>query len=294
MNQADRWTTLSALDWVRDFLTRKGSDRPRLEAEHLLSYATGLTRMEVYAHFDRPLSPDERSLLRDAVSRRGAGEPLQYVLGRAPFRYLELQVGPGALIPRPETELIVEQVLPIIDAAIAERGEAIVIDACTGSGAIALAIATERPATRVIATDISSEALAWARRNVQALGVGDRVELLEGDLLDPVPDMLRGSIDVVVSNPPYIPRADLSALPAEIADFEPVSALDGGDDGFALFDRLAPAAAELLRRGGVFACELDEKRTASAASKCVEWYERVRVVEDLVGRERFVVATKDS
>ena len=294
MSQADRWTTLAALDWVREFLTRKGSDRPRLEAEHLLSYATSLSRTEVYAHFDRPLSPEERTVLRDAVARRGAGEPLQYIFGRAPFRYLELEVGEGVLIPRPETELLVDAVLPAVDAAIAERGEAIVVDACTGSGAIALAIATERPDARVIATELSSEALAWARRNVDALGMSDRIELLQGDLLDPIPPGFAGSIDVVVSNPPYIPTGDLAALPAEVARFEPTTALNGGEDGLALFERLAPAAAELLRTGGMFACELDEKRTASAAAECVQWYQRVRVVEDLVGRERFVVATKDS
>lgn len=294
MAASDVWTALAALDWVRGYLERQGSERPRLEAEHLLSHATGLTRTEVYAHFDRPLSQPERDVLRDAVVRRAAGEPLQYIFGRAPFRYLEVEVGPGVLIPRPETELLVDAVLPAIDAAIAARGEALVVDVGTGSGAVAIAIATERPAARVVATDLSPDALEWARRNVEAHGVGDRVTLVSGDLLEPLPAELVGRVDVVVSNPPYIPTDDLAALPREVAEFEPREALDGGDDGLALFDRLAPAAVTVLAPGGTFAAELDEKRTSTAAQKCVEWYQGCAVVEDLVGRERIVVATKDS
>lgn len=293
-HDGDIWTSLAALDWVRGYLERKGIDRPRLEAEHLLAHATGLTRTDLYARFDRPLSADERATLRDAVARRGTGEPLQYVTGRAPFRYLDIAVGPGVLIPRPETELLVDLVLPAIDEAIASRGGATVVDVGAGSGAVAVAIATERPEARVIAVDISPEALAWAQRTIEEAGVGDRVTLLEGDLLAPLPTDLYGSVDVVVSNPPYIPTPDLATLESVVADFEPRLALDGGADGLAVFDRLAPAAADVLRPGGTFACELDEKRVSTAAEKCVQWYEGVRVVEDLVGRERCVVATRGS
>ncbi|HEY5541473.1 MAG TPA: peptide chain release factor N(5)-glutamine methyltransferase, partial [Coriobacteriia bacterium] len=132
------WTVKAALDWTRAYLAEKGDEQPRLSAEWLLSAATGLSRVELYAYHDRPLTPEERASLREGVKRRAAGEPLQYVTGEVAFRHIVVKVRPGVLIPRPETEVLVDAGLPAVDAAIAERGEALVADVCTGSGCVAL------------------------------------------------------------------------------------------------------------------------------------------------------------
>lgn len=284
------WTVKEAFDWTRGYLESKGDERPRLAAEWLLSAATGLSRVETYAYFDRPLSEEERSLLRESVRRRAAGEPLQYVIGEVAFRHLVLRVDRGVLIPRPETEVLVDEGLAAVDSAIAMRGEAIVADLCTGTGCIALSIAHERPESTVWATDLSPEAVKIASANSERLDFTSRVSVLECDLDEAIPDELRGTFDLVIANPPYIPTADLAALPAEVAGFEPGLALDGGPDGLVVFDRIMERARTLLRPGGMLACELDEKRVCAAADKCVEWYQDVRVVRDLVGRDRIVTA----
>jgi release factor glutamine methyltransferase len=283
------WTVAAALEWTRGYLADKGDEHPRLSAEWLLSAATGLSRVELYAYHDRPLSPEERSDLREGVKRRAAGEPLQYVTGEVAFRHLVLKVRPGALIPRPETEVLVDAGLPAVDAAIAQRGEAIVVDACTGTGCVALSIAQERPQARVVATELSPQAAAVARENAERLDVAERVEIVECDLLGDVDVELRGRVDLLISNPPYVPSADVPGLPAEVAGFEPHLALDGGPDGLDVFRRLLAEARDWLRPGsGILAVELDERRVRDAASEAGTWYEDVRVVGDLAGRDRIV------
>jgi release factor glutamine methyltransferase len=286
------WSVRDALDWTRTYLAEKADPNPRLSAEWLLSAATGLSRVELYAHHDRPLSADERARLRDGVRRRAAGEPLQYVTGEAAFRHLVVHVGPGVLVPRPETELLVDAVLPAVDAAIAARGEALVADVCTGSGCVALAIATERPASRVWATDVSAPAVTTARRNADKIGTGERLTVVECDLLGGLPRELAGRLDVVVSNPPYVPSADLATLPSEVAQFEPALALDGGPDGLDVFRRLAEQASQWLAPGGTIAVELDSRTVRHAAVEALEWYVDVDVVHDLAGRERILVARR--
>ena len=280
------WTLKAALDWTQAYLADKGDEHPRRSAEWLLSAATGLSRVQVYAYFDRPLTPEERTVLRDAVRRRAAGEPLQYVTGEMAFRHIVVKVRPGVLIPRPETEVLVGEVL----SALGERGEVLVADVCTGSGCIALAIAQEFAGARVWAGDISPVALEVAADNAERLGLGGRVTVVESDLLGGLPPELRGALDVVVANPPYIPSDDVPELPAEVAGFEPHLALDGGADGLEVFRRLMREAREWLTHGGLLAVELDERRVAAAAEEALEWYEEVRVVTDLAGRDRIVTA----
>ncbi len=284
------WTVKAALDWTTTFLAEKADEHPRRSAEWLLSAATGLSRIELYAFHDRPLTTDERTLLREGVKRRAAGEPLQYVTGEVAFRHIVLKVRPGVLIPRPETEILVDSVLPAIDAAIAERGGALVADICTGSGCIALSIASERPASTVVATDLSELALTVAAENVERLSLLDRVTVAHGDLFAALEPGLRGMLDVIVSNPPYVPSADVPDLPAEVAGFEPHLALDGGADGLVVYRRLLAQSREWLRPGGLLGVELDERMVQTAAAEAVEWYEEVRVVRDLTGRDRIVTA----
>lgn len=284
------WTVKAALDWCTGFLGDKGDEHPRRSAEWLLSAATGLSRVELYAYFDRPLTPEERSALREGVKRRAAGEPLQYVTGEVAFRHLVVKVRPGILIPRPETEILVDTAL----SALAENPAALVADACTGSGAVALSIAQELPGARVYATDIAVLAVEVARENAARLGLVESVTVFEGDLLGPLPEELAGRFDAVVANPPYIPSADIETLPAEVAGFEPRLALDGGPDGLDIFRRLADEAVAWLKPGGLLAVELDERRVRQAAEEAVQWYEDVRVVRDLTGRDRILAAKAKS
>ena len=280
------WTVRAALDWCKDYLGEKGDEHPRLSAEWLLSAATGLSRVELYAYHDRPLTPEERDTLREGVRRRAAGEPLQYVTGEVAFRHLVVKIRPGVLIPRPETEVLVGEAL----SELAGRTAALVADPCTGSGVVALSLAQELPGTRVWATDLSPQAVSVTAENAERLGLDESVTVLEGDLLAPLPAELTGRLDAVVSNPPYIPSADLPALPTEVAGFEPHLALDGGPDGLDVFRRLLVQSAPWLSDSGVFAVELDESRVQTAGLEALQWYQEVRVVKDLAGRDRVLVA----
>lgn len=284
------WTVAEAMAWTIEYLDRKGVETPRRSAEWLLSAATGLSRIELYARHDRPLSPAERAAFRSGIERRAMGEPLQYVTGEMPFRHLVLQVRPGVFIPRPETEVLVDAVLEFIDRT--GDAEPVVIDLCTGSGAIGVSIAHERTCARVYATEIVPGTAEAARSNSERAGVSERVSVAVGDLFAPLPASLRGKVDVVVSNPPYIPTADLADLPAEVVSREPGIALDGGADGLVVVRRIAEEAREWLRPGGLLAMETDTARVKDAADLLSSWYEGVEVRRDLTGRDRIAIGTR--
>lgn len=283
------WTVKRVLDWTVGYLERKGDERPRLSAEWLLCAATGLTRVEVYTNFDRPLNSDELALMHDSVARRGRGEPLQYVTGEMPFRHIVMRCEKGVLIPRPETEILVDACLEALSGLEAPR----VLEIGTGTGCIALSLATEHPGTRVIATDVAPQAVALATRNRDALDLGAVVEVVECDLATRVPQVLMGSFDLLVSNPPYIPSAVLeNEVPPEVKDHEPHLALDGGPDGLDVFRRLLDLAPVALRAGGTMALELSEDNVQLAAQECreVRGWGHVEVREDLTHRPRVLVA----
>jgi release factor glutamine methyltransferase len=280
------WTVKAALDWTREFLAGKGDDRPRRSAEWLLSAATGLTRLELYAFHDRPLTPEERVDLREAVKRRAAGEPLQYVTGEMPFRHLCVRVRKGVLIPRPETEVLVDVALKGLPEG------AVVVDLCTGSGCVALAIAQEVPSARVWASDLSPVAVAVAADNARRLGFAERLTVLEGDLFGPLPEELRGTVDLVVANPPYIPTGAMPDLPQEVGGFEPHLALDGGPDGLVVARRIIEGAREWLTTGGRLALELDECNVHAAAREASAGYDETAVTADLTGRDRVLSARR--
>ena len=281
----DIWTVKAALDWCCGYLERKGDDHARLSAQWLLSHATGLSRIEVYTHFDQPLPPSERDILRDGVRRRGMGEPLQYITATAPFRHLDIHVEPGVLIPRPETEMLVEYAIKALGAR--SEGAFRAADICTGSGCIACAIADEHPQCTVAATDISPDAVRIARGNAERLGLDGRIDVFQADLLSGV----AGPFDLIISNPPYIPTSVMAQLPDEVSAYEPHLALDGGEDGLGLFRVLAVQAASLLAPGGVFACELHETCLDEAAHEVrALGYGSVCVESDLAGRKRILTA----
>ena len=215
------------------------------------------------------------------VSRRISGEPLQYLTGIAGFRRLDIAVGPGVFVPRPETEVLVDHVL----GRLPEGGT--LVDLGTGSGAIALAIADERPDARVVATEASADAIRWAGVNRKRLS--SRVELLEGDLFEPLPDELRGNIDVVVSNPPYIADDERSALPSDVLDHEPHIALFSGTDGTTIIERIVEDATAWLRRGGWLMIEISPHlQTVVPRLLRSAGFERTDIHPDLADRPRVV------
>ncbi len=307
MAAAEPWTIKRILDWTSGYLGRKGDEHPRLSAEWLLANVCGLSRVELYVNFDKPLEADELAAMHAAIERRAAGEPLQYVTGEMPFRHIVLRCEEGVLIPRPETEVLVDAALEGVDAAVGRRsaGEkdpdaalapVRVLEVGTGTGCIALSIASERPGTHVTATDLSPRAVALATRNREALGLEERVELVECDLASGVSPELMGTFSVLVSNPPYIPTAVLAnEVPAEVRDHEPALALDGGPDGLDVFRRLLERAPAALEPGGTLAVELFEGALDQAAelARAQGGWSLVEVREDLTHRPRVLVAVRE-
>jgi release factor glutamine methyltransferase len=254
-----------------DYLGGKGVDSPRLDAELLLARALRLTRLDLYLHHDRPLNEDERAAIRALVRRRGEREPLAYVLGEWGFRRLTLKTDARALVPRPETEIVVERCLELLRGIEAPR----VLDVGTGTGAIALAIADEHPGARVTALDVSPETLALARENAEATGIA--VEFLEADAIDALP---AGPFDLVVSNPPYV--LEHEELPPEL-DHEPDLALYANGHTRAI----AEHARAVLH--GPLVLEVHSERADEVAELLRSLgYADVRIGEDLAGRERVV------
>ena len=230
-------------------------------------------------------APDEGTL-RAMVARRAAGEPLQYVIGWAPFGPLKLRVGPGVFVPRPETETLADRAAAFLRGRPMPR---VAVDLCTGSGAIACFLAAEAPGTRVLATELDPGALAWARGNAERHGV----ELLAGDLDEPLPAELAGHLDVLCANVPYVPSRAIATLPSDVRDHEPRLSLDGGPDGLDVFRRLAGRATHWLAPGGRLYAEIGEDQAEAAAALLAEaGLAEVAVHQDLVGRDRIVEGTR--
>lgn len=259
-----------------DHLAARGSETPRLDAELLLARATGLERIELYMAFDRPLNHGELAVARELVGRRARREPLQYVLGEWGFRHLTLTVDPRALIPRPETEILVERAL----ALIARRNAPKVLDVGTGSGAIALAIADEHPGAFVTGVDSSTDALALAAENASRTGL--TVQLEPHDLFEGLP---AGPWHLVVSNPPYVDAADLATLQPEVRDWEPHAALTA--EG--AVEAVARGSVSVLAPAGALVLEVGEGQAAPTAALLGELeFVEVRVTPDLAGIDRIV------
>jgi release factor glutamine methyltransferase len=270
-------TTAEALAAGVAYLGAHGVDSPRLDTELILARALGLSRLELYTGHDRPLSSAERDRARELLTRRGAREPLAYVLGDWGFRRLRLLTDSRALVPRPETEVVVERALALIAGQTAPR----VVDVGTGSGAIALAIATEHPGAIVTATDVSVAALALAGENAAALEV--EIELVHTNLLE----SLTGPFDLVVSNPPYVRADEIAGLQPEVRDWEPRQALLAEQQT----EELAGSARGVLVPGGAIVLETHaEGAQAVAAGLARLGYEPAQVTRDLAGRDRVVEA----
>jgi release factor glutamine methyltransferase len=268
--------------------TERGFENPRLEAELLLAGVLGIRRLDLYLQHDRPLSPEELERFRAAVRRRLKHEPLQYVLGSAAFRHLELGVDPRVLIPRPETEVLVGLVL---EWSAGWAGPKRVLDVGTGSGAIALSLAQEGGFDEVVAVDVSPDALAVAAANADRNGLTGRVDFRRGSLFGAV---VGERFAAVVSNPPYVAAVERDALQPEVREHEPALALFGGSDGLSVIGPLVAAAPDHLQPGGLLALELGlgQGDTVLALMRGTDTLTNCRLAADLTGRPRFALAER--
>ena len=262
---------------------KAGVPNPAVDAEWLVRHATRWSRTRLITNAGSDVGDDVLAVLEPLVMRRAAREPLQLILGSVGFRYLAIDVRPGVFIPRPETEVLAGE-------AIARVGEGgVVVEPCTGTGAIACAVAHETHAGIVIATDISATAVDLAAVNARRADLP--VSVVQGDLLDPVSDDLRGAVDVLVSNPPYLTPDDLLHSEPEVVDWDPVEALVAGPSGHEVTDRLIAAATEWLRPGGWLLLEVDSARAAATAQRATSaGLSGATVLHDLTGTDRIVVA----
>jgi len=286
------WTPLRILQWSVPFLKAKGFRNPRLDSEVLLAHALGVDRLKVYLQFDRPLDHGELDLIRGLFKRRAAQEPLQYIIGTREFYGFSFQVGPGVLIPRPETEGLVEKALSLLEPLPVENRK--VLDLGTGSGCIAIALAKKVPC-RVWAVDKSEKALEIAKKNGEILGVSGSIQWRLGYWFGALLDGDPPQFQLLVSNPPYIAEKEREALEAEVREFEPSGALFGGADGMQAFQEIAKKAFEKVVPGGSLLLELhpDRWEGVSALFPQESWPER-ELVHDLAGHARVLVLKKST
>lgn len=280
---AETWTVRSLLQWARDWLAKKGVENPRLDAELLLAHALGCDRLRLYIDVDKPLSAEELARFKPLIQRRGGREPVAYILGAREFYGRPFDVAPGVFIPRPETELLVRLVLDHLP----EDAEARVADLCSGSGAVGISVAAERPGTRVDLVELSPEAAVLAARNAERHAAG-RVRVFTGDLFAALPEQIR--YDVIAANPPYVPTPDGRKLASDVVDHEPHLALFGGEDGLLVIRRIASGVRDWLAPGGLFVTEIDPSQGEAVARLLRDaGLVQVRVERDLAGLERHVV-----
>lgn len=317
------WTTQKLLNWVAEYLKSKGVDSPRLSAELLLSYVLGLKRIELYTQFDKPVPQQQLDKLHNLVERAGKKEPIPYIVGKTEFYSLELDVTPDCMIPRPETELLVERAIeflrtrPVRNSTMhkitqkeeisngARTGKQFVCDLCTGSGCIAVAIARNYPNCRIIATDISDAALSVAAKNIEKYNLKERIKLLCGDLFDPiVPQLDVEKFDLIVCNPPYVSSAEFEKLDKNVKDYEPKLALFAGDDGLDIYRRIIERVGTFLKSDAAVMLEIGYNQ-GQAVKRLLEsldfardrqacCFSKIIIEKDTSNNDRIAIAKKQS
>lgn len=282
------WTIGSLLQWTEKFLATKGVEAPRLDAQLLLAHALKCRRPDLYTRYEETPSAEARAAFRALIERRTAGCPVAYLIGQKEFFLLSFDVSPAVLIPRPSTESLVLACLERAKSVEAPRA----LDIGTGSGCIAISVAHRNKVARVLAVDISEDALAVARRNAEKHGVSGRVRFQRSDLFAGIDPGAR--FDFILSNPPYIPTGDIAVLHKDIRDHEPRPALDGGPDGFAVFDRLIADAPRFLNHGGWLMLEIGVDQEAMARKKleAIPALQIERTIKDGDGRPRVLAAQR--
>jgi release factor glutamine methyltransferase len=293
----ETWTILEVLRWTTDHFQEKGVSEPRTSAEVLLAHVLNVSRLDLYLRYEQPLTPQELARFKALVQRRRRGEPVAYLTGRKEFWSLDFQVTPAVLIPRPETEILVQTALEAakeyLEEAIAAKRHPknapfLGLEVGVGSGAVVVALARELPDSRWLALDLSAEALDLARDNARRHGVANRILFLQSDLLSAVKPQARFSL--LVANLPYIPQAQWERLPRDIRDFEPREALLGGRNGLALLQPLAEQAHQYLEDGAWLALEVGEGQAPRLVELLQQTgaYDRLEKVKDYSGIERVV------
>jgi len=274
--------------------TDKGIDSPRLSAELLLSHVLAMERIELYTRFDKPVAKEQLDRLHDLVKRAGQNEPICYLTGKTEFYSLQLEVSPACMIPRPETELVVERAIEFLRRS---TGTQFVCDLCTGSGCIAVAIAKNFADAKIIATDISDAALNVAAKNIGKFQLKDRITLLSGDLFEPlVPRLDVDKFDLIVCNPPYVSAAEYEKLDKSVKDYEPKLALFAGDDGLDIYRRIIDKAGKFLKSDAALMLETGFKQ-GKAVKELLEQsgaFADIEVEKDFNDNDRIVTALRTS
>jgi len=287
-----RWTVLELLNTTVEFFESRHIESARVNAEYLLASLYNLKRIELYARFNQPMTEDEVAAFRDMVRRRAKGEPLQYILGDVSFYGHKIKVDSRVLIPRPETELLVEEVTRALGPEGSEQ-EFTIADIGTGSGAIAITLAQSYPNAKIYACDVSVDALTLADENIKAHGLDSRVKPLRSDVFSRFKGR-PGIFDAVVSNPPYVSASEMTTLSAEVKN-EPVLALEAGKEGLDVIRVLVRDAAEYLKSGALLAFEFGASQ-GSAVKALLEssgMYGNIRIIKDLNGLDRMALAQKN-
>lgn len=286
----ESWTIQKLLNWVTEYFTGKGVDSPRLSAEWLLSYALGLKRIELYTQFGRVVGQEQLSQLHELVKRAGVHEPIAYLTGKKEFYSLEFEITKDCLIPRPETELLVERAIEFLRT---RNGEQFICDLCTGCGCVAVAIARNFANCRIVATDISDAALAVAEKNVARHGLMNRIKLLQGDLFEPVIAGLGpAKFDLIVCNPPYVSEPDYEKLAPNVKDFEPKSALTAGQDGLDIIKKIIAQTGRHLKPTGTLMLEIGNEQGNAVRSllETAGYFGDVKIDKDYSNLDRLVIA----
>ncbi len=286
----EAWTVGRLLTWTTDYLKRRGSESPRLDAEVMLAHVLKWQRVELYTHFTDEVPEGPRGRFRDLVRRRSEGAPVAYLVGRKEFYSLSFEVTPAVLIPRPETEFVVVEFLALTKTLESVRA----VDVGTGSGCLAIASAHRLAGARFMAIDISEATLAVARKNAAQHGVADRVDFRLGDRLGPV--IGEGPFDAVISNPPYIPTAQIERLEAGVRDYEPRLALDGGPGGLDMVKGLIEQSLSLLKPGGHLILEIgtDQEKPVRDLIAAHSAFRLAPTIHDHAQHPRVIRATRSS
>ena len=285
----EQWNIRRLIAWAAEYLEGYGVESPRLSAELMLGRVLNLERLQLYLRFDQPLKPDELAAFKKLLLRRRAHEPMAYILGSREFYGLDILVGPGVLVPRPESEHLVEQGLKALEGVAEPR----ILDLCTGSGCVALALAQERPDAQVIGVDISKEALAFAQRSTDKLELSQCLQWLAGDLYDPLA-AAGGFFHLITANPPYVREDEWEGLAAEVREYEPRQALVSGQNGLEMIHQIIAGSRAFLQPFGVLLMEVGAGQSKAALNIASQTgiFERVSAVQDLAGIERVVVCQR--
>jgi release factor glutamine methyltransferase len=281
------WTIGSIIKWTEQYFRDKGVDSPRLDAEVLLSHVLKKERIYLYIHFDEPLEAGELAAFRAMVKKRVQRIPVAYIVGAREFMGLTFAVSPAVLIPRPDTEILVEAVIERLK----DKAQIKFVDIGTGSGAIVLSLLHYLPLACAAAVDISQDALTVAAENAETLLVNDRVDFYLGDVYAP---LTTEKFDAIISNPPYIPNADIAKLEPEVRNFEPYGALAGGMDGLDFYRQLIAGGSARLKDGGfmVFEVGINQARAVVALTAAIPELGKTEILKDYAGIERVVIAYK--